>query len=199
MHYLIFLFLQDLCQLTNGDNPYWLQGVKTMTRTFGLELMESILRHYPKAFLDVSHFLTSYFHGTISIKEATFFNLLPLLNVNRMYINVTTWTIHGIFRQLEILVRSFVHFLKLLFSRSLNSFKNNYWTNIFSLLASWVQFPSQGAGVSTDHQTIFSQHQVQARGSHDPHCGWKTCLLCFCQIASHRLNTYKAVLYFTCK
>ena len=45
---------QDLCQLTNGDNPYWLQGMTTMTRTFGLELLESILRHYPKAFLDVS-------------------------------------------------------------------------------------------------------------------------------------------------
>jgi len=51
-----YLLFQDLCQLTNGDNPYWLQGMKTMTRTFGLELMESILRHYPKAFLDHPEF-----------------------------------------------------------------------------------------------------------------------------------------------
>lgn len=51
-----YLLFQDLCQLTNGDNPYWLQGMKTMTRTFGLELLESILRHYPKAFLDHPEF-----------------------------------------------------------------------------------------------------------------------------------------------
>ena len=46
-----YLLFQDLCQLTNGDNPYWLNGIRTMTRTFGLELLESILRHYPQAFL----------------------------------------------------------------------------------------------------------------------------------------------------
>uniref|UniRef100_T2MA63 Protein MON2 homolog n=1 Tax=Hydra vulgaris TaxID=6087 RepID=T2MA63_HYDVU len=51
-----YLLFQDLCQLTNGDNPYWMQGMKTMTRTFGLELMESILKHYPQAFLDHPEF-----------------------------------------------------------------------------------------------------------------------------------------------
>lgn len=66
---MVYLFhrcsFQDLCQLTNGDNPYWLQGMTTMTRTFGLELLESILRHYPKAFLDVSWFAFNFIPAAI--------------------------------------------------------------------------------------------------------------------------------------
>ncbi|PFX29349.1 Protein MON2-like [Stylophora pistillata] len=41
----------DLCQLTNGEQPYWLNGVNEMARTFGLELLESVLRGYPNIFL----------------------------------------------------------------------------------------------------------------------------------------------------
>jgi len=44
---------QDLCQLTNGEQPYWLIGIIEMTRTFGLELLESVLKGYPNIFLKV--------------------------------------------------------------------------------------------------------------------------------------------------
>lgn len=50
MSYFIF---KDLCQLTNGEQPYWLHGIVEMTRTFGLELLESVLKGYPNIFLKV--------------------------------------------------------------------------------------------------------------------------------------------------
>ncbi|EDO31510.1 predicted protein [Nematostella vectensis] len=46
-----YLLFQDLCQLTSGEQPYWLSGIVEMTRTFGLELLESVLRGYPNIFL----------------------------------------------------------------------------------------------------------------------------------------------------
>lgn len=46
-----YLLFQDLCQLTNGEQPYWLHGIIEMTRTFGLELLESVLKGYPNIFL----------------------------------------------------------------------------------------------------------------------------------------------------
>ncbi|KAK3700698.1 hypothetical protein QZH41_015645 [Actinostola sp. cb2023] len=49
-----YLLFQDLCQLTSGEQPYWLHGVVEMTRTFGLELLESILKGYPHIFLKVT-------------------------------------------------------------------------------------------------------------------------------------------------
>jgi len=51
MHY--FLYPQDLCQLVNADNPLWLTGITEMTRTFGLELLESVMSGYPRIFLEV--------------------------------------------------------------------------------------------------------------------------------------------------
>lgn len=45
--------LQDLCQLVNADAPYWLVGMTEMTRTFGLELLESVLNDFPGVFLEV--------------------------------------------------------------------------------------------------------------------------------------------------
>lgn len=45
---------QDLCQLVNADAPYWLVGMTEMTRTFGLELLESVLNDFPQVFLQVS-------------------------------------------------------------------------------------------------------------------------------------------------
>lgn len=44
---------QDLCQLVNADAPYWLVGMTEMTRTFGLELLESVLNDFPGVFLQV--------------------------------------------------------------------------------------------------------------------------------------------------
>ncbi|WAR26074.1 MON2-like protein, partial [Mya arenaria] len=45
-----YLLFQDLCQLVNADQPYWLQGMTEMTRTFGLELLESVLTAFPSIF-----------------------------------------------------------------------------------------------------------------------------------------------------
>lgn len=45
---------QDLVQLVNADQPYWLIGMTEMTRTFGLELLESVLSQYSSVFFDVS-------------------------------------------------------------------------------------------------------------------------------------------------
>ncbi|KAI5732118.1 hypothetical protein M8J77_021836 [Diaphorina citri] len=45
-----YLMFQDLVQLVNTDQPYWLIGMTEMTRTFGLELLESILINYPSVF-----------------------------------------------------------------------------------------------------------------------------------------------------
>lgn len=45
-----FLLFQDLVQLVNADQPYWLNGLTEMTRTFGLELVESVLNKFPDIF-----------------------------------------------------------------------------------------------------------------------------------------------------
>lgn len=50
---LLCFSLQDLCQLVNADAPYWLVGMTEMTRTFGLELLESVLNDFPGVFLQV--------------------------------------------------------------------------------------------------------------------------------------------------
>lgn len=56
MTYIIFFFFhtKDLCQLVNADAPYWLVGMTEMTRTFGLELLESVLNDFPEVFLQVN-------------------------------------------------------------------------------------------------------------------------------------------------
>ncbi|XP_035282271.1 protein MON2 homolog isoform X3 [Anguilla anguilla] len=46
-----YMLFQDLCQLVNADAPYWLVGMTEMTRTFGLELLESVLNDFPGVFL----------------------------------------------------------------------------------------------------------------------------------------------------
>lgn len=45
-----------MCQLVNADNPHWLVGITEMTRTFGLELLESVMSGYPQLFLNVGTF-----------------------------------------------------------------------------------------------------------------------------------------------
>lgn len=47
------MFLQDLVRLVNTDRPYWLVGMTEMTRTFGLELLESILADFQPVFYKV--------------------------------------------------------------------------------------------------------------------------------------------------
>lgn len=48
-----YLLFQDLVQLVNADQPYWLIGMTEMTRTFGLELLESVLTQYSQVFYKV--------------------------------------------------------------------------------------------------------------------------------------------------
>lgn len=45
-----FLLFQDLVQLVNADQPYWLLGMTEMTRTFGLELLETVLTSFTRVF-----------------------------------------------------------------------------------------------------------------------------------------------------
>uniref|UniRef100_S4RGZ0 Protein MON2 homolog n=1 Tax=Petromyzon marinus TaxID=7757 RepID=S4RGZ0_PETMA len=51
-----YLLFQDLCQLVNADAPFWLVGMTEMTRTFGLELLESVLNTFPQVFLQHMEF-----------------------------------------------------------------------------------------------------------------------------------------------
>lgn len=37
----------------NADQPYWLIGMTEMTRTFGLELLESVLTQFSDVFYKV--------------------------------------------------------------------------------------------------------------------------------------------------
>lgn len=48
-----YLLFQDLVQLVNADQPYWLIGMTEMTRTFGLELLESVLSQFHQVFYNV--------------------------------------------------------------------------------------------------------------------------------------------------
>ncbi|GFS01930.1 protein MON2 homolog [Elysia marginata] len=51
-----YLLFQDLCQLVNADQPFWLTGMTEMTRTFGLELLEAVLVSYPAIFTQHQEF-----------------------------------------------------------------------------------------------------------------------------------------------
>ena len=45
-----YLLIQDIVLLVGADQPKWLDGIVEMPRTFGLELLESLLSKFPKAF-----------------------------------------------------------------------------------------------------------------------------------------------------
>ena len=51
-----FLLLQDLIQLVNADQPFWLNGLTEMTRTFCLELLETIFTNFPELFFKHEEF-----------------------------------------------------------------------------------------------------------------------------------------------
>lgn len=52
-----YLLFQDLVQLVNADQPYWLIGMTEMTRTFGLALLESVLTQFYSVFYKVCFYL----------------------------------------------------------------------------------------------------------------------------------------------
>lgn len=49
-----FLLLKDLNLLIRKEVPLWLPGVKRMTITLALELLETILRGFPSIFFNVT-------------------------------------------------------------------------------------------------------------------------------------------------
>ncbi|CAG9532872.1 unnamed protein product [Cercopithifilaria johnstoni] len=51
-----YMLLYDLCLLINSEAPLWLIGIQEMTRTLGLELLESVLSSYPSIFVKHSEF-----------------------------------------------------------------------------------------------------------------------------------------------
>uniref|UniRef100_A0A914S9H5 Mon2/Sec7/BIG1-like HUS domain-containing protein n=1 Tax=Parascaris equorum TaxID=6256 RepID=A0A914S9H5_PAREQ len=52
-----YMLFRDLCLLINAEPPYWLIGIQEMTRTLGLELLESVLDIYPSIFVKVSEYI----------------------------------------------------------------------------------------------------------------------------------------------
>lgn len=42
-------------QLVDADQPYWLLGMTEMTRTFGLELLETVLTQFTTIFFEVTN------------------------------------------------------------------------------------------------------------------------------------------------
>lgn len=60
-----FLLFQDLVQLVNADQPYWLIGMTEMTRTFGLELLESVLTQFSSVFYQVRYFHELFWYCTV--------------------------------------------------------------------------------------------------------------------------------------
>ena len=65
-----------MCQLTNGEQPYWLHGIVEMTRTFGLELLESVLKGYPNIFLKVKLLLVCSSLGSKNSRDVYFLLIL---------------------------------------------------------------------------------------------------------------------------
>lgn len=51
-----YMLFQDLVQLVNADQPYWLIGMTEMTRTFGLELLEAVLTTFTPIFFENEKF-----------------------------------------------------------------------------------------------------------------------------------------------
>ncbi|VDM43273.1 unnamed protein product, partial [Toxocara canis] len=49
-----YMLFRDLCLLINAEPPCWLIGIQEMTRTLGLELLESVLAGYPSIFVKIT-------------------------------------------------------------------------------------------------------------------------------------------------
>ncbi|KAK0079107.1 hypothetical protein PV326_008920 [Microctonus aethiopoides] len=75
-----FLMFQDLVQLVNADQPYWLIGITEMTRTFGLELLESVLTNFSSVFFKHPEF-------SFLLKERVCALVIKLFSPNIKYRN----------------------------------------------------------------------------------------------------------------
>lgn len=73
-----YLMFQDLVQLVNADPPLWLLGLTEMTRTFGLELLESVLTTFAHVFYKHPEF-------TFLLKERVCALVIKLFSPNLKY------------------------------------------------------------------------------------------------------------------
>lgn len=138
--------LQDLCQLVNADAPYWLVGMTEMTRTFGLELLESVLNDFPEVFLQVhaaSHetdselvFLSIFVSSDFSVALSA--ACIYLITLTSEIVQLTAaWNECSSPAACVFLISSSV-----------------------SHAAPGVQLPAEGARLSPRHQALLAQHQV---------------------------------------
>ncbi|CAD6199711.1 unnamed protein product [Caenorhabditis auriculariae] len=51
-----YMLFRDLCLLINAEPSIWLVGIQEMTRTLGLELLESLLKGFPSVFIRHTEF-----------------------------------------------------------------------------------------------------------------------------------------------
>ncbi|XP_045456557.1 protein MON2 homolog [Melitaea cinxia] len=51
-----YLILQDIIQLINGDSANWLVGISDVPKTFGLELLDTVLTDFSDVFFKISEF-----------------------------------------------------------------------------------------------------------------------------------------------
>lgn len=78
-----FLLFQDLVQLVNADQPYWLLGMTEMTRTFGLELLETVLCQFSSVFHKNAEF-------SFLLKERVCALVIKLFSPNIKYRSVSS-------------------------------------------------------------------------------------------------------------
>ncbi|XP_045780169.1 protein MON2 homolog isoform X1 [Maniola jurtina] len=51
-----YLILQDIIQLINGDSAHWLVGISEVPKTFGLELLDTVLTDFSDVFFKIAEF-----------------------------------------------------------------------------------------------------------------------------------------------
>ena len=90
-----YLLIQDIVLLVGADQPKWLTGIVEMTRTFGLELLETLLTKFPQVFHQHQQFklllkekvcsLVSYFFA-VPVPRYKFFGSCILSNCPNTYL-----------------------------------------------------------------------------------------------------------------
>ena len=73
-----YLLFQDIVLLVGAEQPVWMTGIMEMTRSFGLELLESILKKFPQVFTRHPPF-------TVLLKEKVCSLVIKLFSPNIKY------------------------------------------------------------------------------------------------------------------
>uniref|UniRef100_A0A914UNH9 Protein MON2 homolog n=1 Tax=Plectus sambesii TaxID=2011161 RepID=A0A914UNH9_9BILA len=83
-----YMLFRDLCLLLNAEQPSWLIGIQEMTRTLGLELLESVLSGYPSIFANHQEFV-------FLLKEQVCPLVIKLFSPNLKYLQVASQHPHS--------------------------------------------------------------------------------------------------------